>query len=129
VDAVEGSETTPDADVPGNGQLNPSADVQRGSQATSGADVLWSGRANFIDGAIAIGGKLALTRTALIFTAHRLNLKTGTHEVRVTAVRDVSFSGINRISIVLTDGEVVTHVVFRRKLLAQRIREVAGLGV
>jgi hypothetical protein len=118
----------PDAEAQGSGLENLDAQAPVNGSAHPNADVLWSGRANLMEGSIALGGRLALTRTALVFRTHRLNPKTGTHTTPVAAVLDVTFGGINRISVVLPDNEVVTYVVFRRKLLAQQIRLAAGLG-
>lgn len=78
-------------------------------------------------GAIALGGRLTLTREALVFKTHNVNLLTGTHTTPVDAIRGVTCSGINKISVILTDDEVVTYIVFRRKLLARKLREVSGL--
>lgn len=91
-------------------------------------EVVWSGKANLVDGAIALGGQLTLTRDALVFKAHRLNLKTGKHTTLLSAVREISFSGINRTTLALEGGEKVTYVVFRRKPLAGKIRAITGLG-
>ena len=92
---------------------------------------IYEGAANHIAGIEGVGGKLYLTKEALIFVSHKLNIQN--HELLIPIEEIASYSlsknlGIvpNGLTINKKDGVSEKFVVNNRKAWVEKIRELCG---
>ena len=92
---------------------------------------IYEGAANHFIGIESVGGKLYLTKEALIFVSHKLNIQT--HEMVIPIEEIASYALCNNLGFVpngLTiytkSGRSEKFVVNKRKVWVEKIRALCG---
>jgi hypothetical protein len=103
-------------------------------QLMTNEKIIKSGPANFQKGIEQVGGKIYLTNDRLVFESHKLNVQTGTSQIKLEKISSVKkswtkFLGFiplapNSIKINTKEGEKFRFVLYGRKKWISAINEI-----
>lgn len=100
----------------------------KNTESVSLDKIIYEGPANLYRGIEAVGGKIFLTETHLIFNSHKLNIQKGTTKIPYTSIQELlpcKTAKIvdNGLKVITKEGKTFQFVVNERESWVQHLRE------